>query len=164
MSARGLRYSSTAAMPEGLRQAAERAVAAKPAGTKRQHAPNPTEHVEAVRLMEQVRMQERAHPALSLFHAIPNGGDRHKATAGKMRAEGQRAGVPDYCLPVARGGFHGLYIELKSLTGYPSREQREWIARLTAEGFRAEVCRGWQEAWAVLADYLGIDSTQPLRR
>jgi hypothetical protein len=38
--------------------------------------------------------------------------------------------------------------------GYPSREQREWIAALRAQGYRAEVCRGWAAAWDVIREYL----------
>jgi hypothetical protein len=159
---RGLRYPSIAAMPDGMRQAAERA-------TRRplpaEHAPkaprrgeHPSEHVEATRLFEQVLLRQNEHPELRWFHAIPNGGDRHKATAGKMKAEGQRAGVADYSLPVPRGEFHGLYIELKSMTGYASDEQKEFVQFVRGQGFRAEVCRGWRAAWAVVCDYLGIEA------
>lgn len=116
--------------------------------------PKRTEHAEAVALMRMVRMHESRYPALRLLYAVPNGGDRHPATAARMKAEGVRAGVPDYCLPAARHGHHGLYIELKTATGYPSREQRQWVADLRAEGYRAEVCRGWESAWAVLREYL----------
>jgi hypothetical protein len=150
-------------MPEGMRRLYERACqqaqAVADAGAKghrpaaRQH---PSEHEEAVALMARVRSLEGQWPELALFHAIPNGGDRHKATAGKMRAEGQRAGVPDYFLPVPRGEHHGLYIELKSLTGYPSREQTQWISRLREMGYRAEVVRGANAAWQLIAEYLGI--------
>jgi hypothetical protein len=117
---------------------------------------SPSEHQEAVALMELVRAHEADYPELTLFHAIPNGGDRHKATAGKMRAEGVRAGVPDYALPVARDGHHGLYIELKKLDGYASREQKDWIQRLRDQGYRAEVARGCGQAWNILCAYLGI--------
>ena len=123
-----------------------------PAGPRR------TEHAEAVALMRMVRLHESRMPALRLLHAIANGGDRHPATAARLRAEGVRAGVPDYCLPVARGGFHGLYIELKTATGYPSREQKAWISDLLAEGYRAEVCRGWSAAWDVIVEYLGAEN------
>jgi hypothetical protein len=107
-----------------------------------------------VALMRCVRLHESRWPDLRLLYAIPNGGDRHPAVAAKLRAEGVRAGVPDYCLPVPRGPYHGLYVELKTPTGYPSREQREWIAALREQGYRAEVCRGWQAAWDVLMEYL----------
>lgn len=121
---------------------------------------HPTEHVEAVRLMQMVRVHESRFPALKLLFAVPNGGDRNKIVAAKMKAEGVRAGVPDYLLPFPAHEFHGLAIELKSQTGYPSREQKDWIAALRANGYRAEVCRGWEQAWRVLSEYLGIP---PLR-
>ena len=86
--------------------------------------------------------------------AIPNGGHRHKAVAVRMKAEGVKPGVPDICLPVPRGPWHGLYIELKTEGGSVSRAQRRWLTLLTALGYRAEVCRGWQQAQAVIEDYL----------
>jgi hypothetical protein len=117
---------------------------------------HPTEHAEAVRLMQVVKLHEPRHPALRNLFAVPNGGDRHKLTAAKMKREGQRPGVPDYLLAFPSGGFHGLAIELKSMTGYASREQKDWIERLRDNGYRAEVCRGWEAAWTVICDYLGI--------
>jgi hypothetical protein len=105
-------------------------------------------------------MHEARWPELGMLYAIPNGGDRHPVVAAKMKAEGVRAGVPDYCLPVARGGYHGLYIELKTPTGYPSREQRAWIAALREQGYRAEVCRGWEAAWDVIREYMTTEGTK----
>lgn len=119
-----------------------------PAGPKR------TEHAEAVTLMKAVRLHEGRHPELRLLFAVPNGGDRHVITAAKMKAEGVKPGVPDYILPVARGGFHGLAIELKTATGATSREQKQWLADLRAQGYRAEVCKGWQQAFDLLTEYL----------
>lgn len=116
-----------------------------------------TEHVEAVTLIRVVRMHENRWPELRLLFAVPNGGARNAIVAKKLKAEGVRPGVPDYLLPVARAGFHGLALELKTLTGYASREQRDWIASLRREGWRAEVCRGWSAAWDVLREYLGDD-------
>ncbi len=75
----------------------------------------------------------------------------------KLKAEGVKAGVPDYILPVAAGGFHGLAIELKRQQGgRTSGEQEQWIEALRAEGWRAEVCKGWQQALSVLGEYLGV--------
>lgn len=118
----------------------------------------PSEHVEAAMLMRAVRLHEAHWPELRLFHAIPNGGHRSRRTAGAMKAEGVRRGVPDYCLPVARGGFHGLYIELKNATGRASLEQRQWIADLTEQGYRAVVVRQWEAAWDELRSYLAADN------
>ena len=53
-------------------------------------------------------------PELEYMHHIPNGGKRDKRTAVALKRQGVKAGVPDICLPVARNGYHGLYIELKA--------------------------------------------------
>jgi hypothetical protein len=117
----------------------------------------PLEHEEAVALMEAVRLNEPRHPELRMLFAVPNGGDRHKVVAGKLRAEGVKPGVPDYVLPVARGGFHGLVVELKrERGGRTSGEQEQWIEAFRQQGWRAEVCKGWIQALMVLSDYLGV--------
>ncbi len=117
---------------------------------------NATEHTEAVRLMRTVRMHEGLHPELVWFHHIPNGGKRRKAIARQLKAEGVKPGVHDYFLPVARQGFHGLYVELKSMEGEESADQERFAAFVREQGYRAEFVWGWEAAWAVIADYLGI--------
>jgi len=112
------------------------------------------EHQEQVALFKWARMREKRVPELALLFAIPNGGKRNKATAGKLKAEGVKAGVPDICMPVARGRFHGLYIELKAPGGKPSDSQGKWIKDLTAQGYYACVCVGWESAKMVIEAYL----------
>jgi hypothetical protein len=120
----------------------------------------PSEHAEAAMLMRAVRGAEGTWPELRLLYAIPNGGKRNRGTAIKLKAEGLRPGVPDYCLPVARGGYHGLYIELKTASGAVRPEQRAWLAALAAQGYRAVVARQWEQAWAELRDYLAADAQE----
>ncbi len=116
----------------------------------------PTEHQEQSSLIQWANMSEGKYPDLKRLFAIPNGGHRHKATAAKLKAEGVRKGVLDLCLPVARGGYHGLFIEMKRIKGsYPTKDQKEEISELRADGYRAEVCKGWESAKDVLIDYLG---------
>lgn len=125
--------------------------------TRRPNA-SPTEHVEAAMLMRAVRGHEHLHPELRLLHAIPNGGHRSKRTAIDLKAEGVKAGVPDYFLPVARGGRHGLYVELKRTRGgRVSTEQSAWLAALEAQGYRVAVAKGWEAAWDEIRDYLAGD-------
>jgi hypothetical protein len=89
-----------------------------------------------------------------MFH-IPNGGLRNKPVAVRLTAEGVRRGVPDICLPVARGGFHGLYIELKRREKWKiSDEQENWLKALAKEGYSAFVCFGCEEAKATIEAYL----------
>ena len=95
-------------------------------------------------------------PALKLMYHVPNGGSRDVREARRMKGQGVKAGVPDICLPAARGGYHGLYIELKRPRGgRVSEAQGEWIEALRREGYRAEVCAGFDQARAVIEEYLG---------
>jgi len=105
-------------------------------------------------LFEWARASEGRYPELALLHAVPNGGLRHIATAARMKAEGAKAGVPDICLPVARGPWHGLYVEMKTATGRLSEAQKRWLSALAKEGYRAEVARGFDEARELILDYL----------
>ena len=115
----------------------------------------PTEEQEQAAVFEWVSLMQKQFPELALLHHIPNGGDRHPAVAAKLKAQGVKAGVPDLCLPVARGGFHGLYIELKRRKGgRVSDDQQAWIGELSAQGYRAEVCHGAEEACDLLYQYL----------
>lgn len=120
---------------------------------------NPSEHTEAKDFMRMVRMHEARYPVLLNLTAIPMGGWRNKAVAGKLKGEGVRAGYPDYLLDVARGGYHGWRCELKTMTGSTSAAQKGWHERLRAEGFKVDVCRGWEEAWRSLCAYLGIKTS-----
>ena len=57
---------------------------------------------------------------------------------------------------VARGGKHGLYIEMKRREGgRVSDLQKEWIERLTAQGYECQVCHGFDEAIEVIERYYG---------
>jgi hypothetical protein len=89
--------------------------------------------------------------------AIPNGGKRDPVTAVRLRDEGVKPGVPDVCLPVARQGWHGLFIELKYGRNKTTDKQNEWLDRLMEQGYLAVVVWGWNEAVAVIEAYLEMD-------
>lgn len=115
----------------------------------------PTEAEEQTTLLSWCGMQEGRYPELGLLFHIPNGGKRGKAEAARFRAEGVKAGVPDLMLPVARGSYHGLFVEMKRRAGgQVSREQKKWLERLREQGYATAVCRGWEEASKALQWYL----------
>lgn len=119
--------------------------------------PIPSEHIEQMRLFTWAHYAQRIYPCLRTLYAIPNGGARHAAVAAKLKAEGVKPGVPDICLPVARGSYHGLYIELKRQRGTrPSPEQAFWLAGLAHAGYRAIWCRGWEAARDEILAYLAL--------
>lgn len=97
------------------------------------------------------------HPELTMLYHIPNGGSRHKAEAANLKKQGVKSGVPDLCLPVPRGRYHGLYIEMKRIKGSKtSVEQHEWLRKLCKNGYCAVVCKGWEDAARVLLAYLNF--------
>lgn len=112
------------------------------------------EHHDQVALFRWAEYQSKRLPELALMFAIPNGGKRSKATAARLKAEGVRAGIPDICLPVARGEYHGLFIEMKAGRNKPTQPQVAWHVRLSAKGYRVAVCYGWQAAIDVIEEYL----------
>ena len=95
-------------------------------------------------------------PELALLHHIKNETTGGAAEVAADKAMGVKKGVPDLCLPVARGGFHGLYIEMKTPSGRASEAQRWWATRLTEQGYRAVVCHGYDAAVAELCWYLSL--------
>lgn len=100
-------------------------------------------------------------PDLALLYHIPNGGKRNRAEAARLKRQGVKAGVPDIHLPVARGGYHGLYIELKANEkNKPTEKQSGWIRELREQGYAAEVCVGWDAARETILKYIKMRRTQ----
>lgn len=95
-----------------------------------------------------------------MLYAIPNGGKRSISTAARLKATGVKAGFPDIGLAVARGGFHGLFIEMKKpksdkyQKGSTRAKQTDWHANLRTCGYYVEVCYGWIDAIATVHAYL----------
>jgi hypothetical protein len=99
------------------------------------------------------------HLLSDYLYAVPNGGRRGKAEAARLKAAGVKAGVSDLHLPLPRGIFHGLWIELKAPKPHPSStstEQRAWLKRMREAGHRAEVCYGAADAIASIQAYLAL--------
>lgn len=93
-------------------------------------------------------------PEIDLLYHVPNGGSRNRLEAANLKRQGVKAGVPDLCLPVARGGFHGLYIEMKYGKNKLSENQKQWLSDLRKQGYAAEVCYGWEQAAEMITKYL----------
>ena len=115
----------------------------------------PTEAQEQTALFQWAAYMARKWPELRLMHAIPNGGSRHPVEAARLKAQGVKAGIPDIFLPVARGGYHGLYIEMKRKKGGRiSVDQQQMIDALRDQGYRVEVCKGAEEASKTIKEYM----------
>ncbi|WP_342343333.1 VRR-NUC domain-containing protein [Ruminiclostridium herbifermentans] len=116
--------------------------------------PTASESVEQIYLFRWATLSSRTMPELELMYHIPNGGKRNITTAKRLKAEGVKAGVPDICLPVPKGVYHGLYIELKAGKNKTTQNQDEWLEALDNNGYFTAVCYGWEEASKVITNYL----------
>lgn len=116
-----------------------------------------SEHSEQCALFNWLAYVGNQHPEARLAFHVPNGGARDAVTGAQLQAAGVKAGVPDVCLPVARKGWHGLFIELKVKGRAPRPNQASWLDALTAQGYLAVLCDGWLDARDVLVEYLELD-------
>lgn len=98
-------------------------------------------------------------PELKLLFHVPNGGKRSATEAARFKAMGVKAGVPDLCLPAPRGGYAGLYIEMKYGKNKPTDNQKQWIADLQKQGYKVAVCWSEEEATRLLENYLEQSAT-----
>ena len=117
------------------------------------------EHQHQVALFQWAKTAMVAHPELEAMYAIPNGGQRNKIVAAKLKAEGVKAGMPDICLPVARGSYHALYVELKAPKPHKSKvqeNQRDKMELLESHGNACHIAYGWNEARIAIMAYLGM--------
>ena len=84
---------------------------------------------------------------------IHNEGKRSLSYAARMKRMGLRSGFPDLLVPLARGGYHGLFIEMKYGKNKTTKEQKEWLERLSAEGYACAVCYNAAKAIKTIESY-----------
>lgn len=123
-----------------------------------------TEHQDQSALFQWAQYNTAMYPQLELMYAIPNGaglnhqvsknGKRYSPEAAKLKAEGLKSGVPDVCLPIPSGPYHGLYIELKYGKNTTSPQQNKWIESLRSQDYRVVICYGWEAAAQIILQYL----------
>ena len=92
-----------------------------------------------------------------LWAHIPNERKASLAVLSSLARQGLKKGFPDNFIAVARGAWHGLFIELKRAKknlSVRSKEQREWIKQLNEAGYKAMFCYGAEEAKKAVIEYL----------
>ena len=109
---------------------------------------------EQIAVFNWAEFAKHKYPQLKFLFAIPNGGSRHIAEAVNLKKSGTKSGVPDMCLPVKRGEYGALYIEMKSDKGKVSPFQSDWLKYLNENGYKAVVCRSSGEAIDTITKYL----------
>lgn len=103
-----------------------------------------------------------------MIFSIPNGGyrgskeeyvtgrlNREQLTRMRLEEEGLLKGVPDLLIPVPRGEYGSLYIEMKNgKAGRLSEHQKDRISELQVLGNKVVVCRSIEEFIAEVTEYM----------
>jgi len=88
----------------------------------------------------------RTYPGVRII-AIPNGGKRGAAEAGRLKMEGVTAGVSDLFIP----GWL-TWVEMKRVGGKESPEQAAWGREMIALGYRYFLVFGCEHAKGVVLE------------
>lgn len=85
--------------------------------------------------------QQTYDERLKFAFAIPNGGERNKIVASRLKAEGVKQGVPDVFIPIPSRIYAGMFIEFKrpgtenQRPGKLSDDQIKWKEFLISQNY-----------------------------
>ena len=113
-----------------------------------------SEDTEQETVIQWAKICEGKWPELALLYHTPNGGKRNAKEAAKLKRMGVLAGVADLHLPVARGRYHGLYIEMKYDDGRILESQKAFMKAAAAQNYYCIVCYSAADAIEVLDLYM----------
>lgn len=107
-------------------------------------------------VFEWATLNSGRYPELEFMYHIPNEGKRTARHGAELKRQGLKRGVPDICLPAARGKYHGLYIEMKVGKNKPTDSQTRYLKFLAAQGYAPVVCYGADDAIKIIIQYLNL--------
>ena len=123
----------------------------------------PLEKHDQANLFNWAEYQTFNYPELDLMYAIPNAGGytggfkKNKGRVIQMRKQGVKKGVPDIHLPVARGYWHSLYLELKRGDDDKLKPDQEvWATKLREAGNYVALASGFVNACDIIVGYLTL--------
>ena len=118
----------------------------------------PHEETEQILLFQWRDLSVKDIPELRWLHSSLNGVPLSPGLASKMKRMGMTRGVVDVFLPIVRGGYAGLYIEMKRSNGVPSHLSDSQKSSSFCERARlpAEWCKGWIPARDLILEYLEV--------
>ena len=95
------------------------------------------------------------HPTV-LFCATVGGVAQTTRSRVNMVRQGYCKGIPDVIIYEARGGWHGLALELKAARGHVSEWQQLWLEKLLQRGYFAKATYSLKETQEVTEAYLAL--------
>ena len=87
----------------------------------------------------------------------------YQSQRNKARSTGYSKGFPDLFLYEARNGYHGLALEIKTIKGRATKEQKEWIEALNERGYKAVIVKGLPDILNCIDSYFNHQSMNQAR-
>lgn len=142
-------------MPRPAKWNLEPGVAKKPKKLKLKSF-QPREWDEQYLFFRKLEWLEKQHPEVKWCFATLNGMKIGPRSAMIAKRAGMKNGVCDILLLIPRKGYNGLLIELKQRDGGAgaSDAQKEFLQFEREQGYHGVVCRGADEAYNTLLNYL----------
>lgn len=98
---------------------------------------------------------------IDVAHHSPNGGTSSFRQKAKFKKMGTLNGMCDLQFFIPRGGYHGLFVELKrERGGVVSQSQKDVMAMLDRQGYKTVVTRGLQASVEAIEEYMALPATQ----
>lgn len=115
-------------------------------------------------LFEWASLHLGRYPELAALISIPNGAHlagtekQRWAQMARLKATGLKPGVSDVLLPIRRGPYGSLWVEMKApgKLGNLSDDQREWGALMERVGNKAVTCDSMEMARDAILEYLKL--------
>ena len=83
---------------------------------------------------------------------------KYPSQRNKAKATGYVKGFPDLQICEARGGFFGLFLEIKE-KGYATIDQKKWIEDLNERGYFAKCVKGLDDIIETIDIYMAKNQT-----
>ena len=118
-----------------------------------------SESTQQIHLIKWFKLQYPGKIIFSIPNALKLGsraGNKY-AMLRNLKNEGLLKGVSDLFVPIPRGNYHGLFIELKNIGKTRcsvSEDQRWFIDEMRESGYRAEWAPGFDKAKEIITEYM----------
>lgn len=94
------------------------------------------------------------HPYIKKYVLhFPNESKRTPRYGKLLKDMGMRKGVADLLIAMSRHGYCGAWIELKTESGRPTKEQTAFLQDMKNEGYFTKVTYGYEQAYETIEWY-----------
>lgn len=111
------------------------------------------EQIEQIKLFAWIKSRKDLEP---FCFSIPNERRVSPQHGFMLKKMGLKAGVSDIFCAIAKGHYHGMFLELKAGYNKPNELQIKFMDDMTHQGYYATWCKGYEKARELMEYYLEL--------